>query len=108
MLELRSVTDRVKAQPLVQIQPEQVTSLLCVLTRQKSRAEEFRADGVGFRFLVVLAQIVAIHRHGEAEANQQGQQCQHGTLDDAVARIGSLCCIALLKQQARAEPFGQP
>jgi hypothetical protein len=66
----------IEGDALIYIAAQQPARIRCVLSRQKIGAQEFGPDRICFSFFIVLAQVVAAHRHRKGEANDQGQQRQ--------------------------------
>jgi hypothetical protein len=66
-----------------QVVSQQRTHLRRCGGREKVRADVFRADRVGFPFLVIFALIVTVDGHGEAESYNEREQRERGGMDHA-------------------------
>ena len=67
---------------LIEISPQQFAHTRRVRGGQQIGSYIFGSDRIGFRFLVILALVVAGDRHRKAESNDESQKRQNGGLDD--------------------------
>ena len=83
LLEFTLIAGAVEGNPQVGVSEQHGLDPRRVGRREQPGADIFGADGIGFGFLVGLAQVVARGGHGEGKADDQGEQREGGSLHDA-------------------------